>query len=117
MEAVLATCRLSALAQEGRLRVYRIVVQAGPEGMSAGDIARSMGIPANTLSAQLNVLANAGMVDSRRAGRSIIYTADLSAMASLLAFLTLECCEGRPEVMWPDAPHDCRGNATAREGR
>ncbi len=93
--------RLSALAQEGRLEVFRLLVRAGPDGIAAGDIARAVSVPANTLSAQLTILANAGLVRSRREGRSIIYAADYEGMSGLLVYLMEDCCQGRPEVCGP----------------
>jgi ArsR family transcriptional regulator len=101
MESQTAVTRLSALAQENRLGVFRLLVKAGKEGMAAGDIARAFDVPPNTLSAQLNVLANAGLVTSRRDGRSIIYMADYDGMSDLLLFLTEDCCQGRPEMCAP----------------
>ena len=101
MESKTAIKRLSALAQDSRLDVCRLLVKAGREGVAAGEIARSLGITPNTLSAQLNILANAGLVASRRDGRSIIYTADFDAMGSLLIYLTEDCCGGRPEICGP----------------
>jgi DNA-binding transcriptional ArsR family regulator len=101
MEPTTAIRRLSALAQESRLAVFRLLIQAGREGVSAGDIARSLEIPANTLSAQLSILANAGLIGSRREGRSIIYTADFDGMSELLVYLMEDCCGGRPEVCAP----------------
>lgn len=93
--------RLSALAQDSRLAVFRLLVKAGPEGKAAGDIARALEIPANTLSAQLLLLANAGLVRARRDGRSIIYTVNFDAMRDLLVYLTEDCCGGRAEVCAP----------------
>lgn len=81
--------------------MFRLLVQAGREGMAAGEVARALGIPANTLSAQFTVLANAGLLTSRREGRSILYTADYDGMSDLLLFLMEDCCEGRPEVCAP----------------
>ena len=81
--------------------VFRLLVRAGPEGVAAGEIARSLGITPNTLSAQLNVLSNAGLISCRRDGRSIIYAADYQAMGQLLVYLTEDCCQGRPEVCAP----------------
>jgi ArsR family transcriptional regulator, arsenate/arsenite/antimonite-responsive transcriptional repressor len=98
METRIAVRRLAALAQENRLAVFRLLVQAGGDGMAAGTIARALGASPNTLSAQLAVLANAGLVTSRRDGRSIIYSADLDGMAALLRHLVQDCCAGRPEV-------------------
>ena len=93
--------RLSALAQESRLDVFRLLVKAGPEGKAAGDIARALDTPANTLSAQLLLLSNAGLIRARREGRSIIYAVNFDAMSDLLLFLTEDCCGGRPEVCAP----------------
>ena len=101
MEVSAATRRLSALAQDSRLIVFRLLVRAGPEGIAAGDIARSLDITPNTLSAQLNLLSNAGLISCRRDGRSIIYAADYQAMGQLLVYLTEDCCQGRPEVCAP----------------
>ncbi len=101
MEPKAAIKRLSALAQDNRLAVFRLLVKAGPEGVAAGAIARSLAITPNTLSAQLTILSNAGLVASRRDGRSIIYTADYSAMGALLVYLTEDCCGGHPEVCGP----------------
>jgi DNA-binding transcriptional ArsR family regulator len=101
MNSALAIQRLSAIAQEGRLAVFRLLVKAGPGGLAAGDIARRLKTPANTMSAQLLVLANAGLVRARREGRSIIYSIDFEAMSGLLVFLTEDCCGGRPEICAP----------------
>ena len=94
MESSLAIKRLSALAQDARLAVFRLLVKAGPAGRAAGEIARTLAITPNTLSAQLTVLANAGMVTSRRDGRSIIYAADYDTMGELLVYLMEDCCQG-----------------------
>ena len=98
MELTTAIPVLSALAQEGRLAAFRLLVTAGPDGLAAGDIARALDVLPNTLSANLGVLSQAGLVVSRREGRSIIYAARYDRMAALLAFLTDDCCGGRPEV-------------------
>jgi ArsR family transcriptional regulator len=110
METETAVKRLSAIAQDARLEVFRLLVKAGPEGMAAGDIARTTQTPANTLSAQLLTLANAGLVRARRDGRSIIYAVNFDAMRDLLIFLTEDCCGGRPEMCAPltAARLDCR---------
>lgn len=92
---------LAALAQDGRLAVFRLLVRAGAGGMPAGGIARTLEVPHNTLSAQLNILANAGLVRSRRDGRSIIYSAEFGAMQALLGFLMEDCCQGNPEACSP----------------
>lgn len=101
METKFAVASLSALAHEGRLSVFRLLVQAGPQGLAAGEIARRLGVLPNTLSASLNVLSHAGLIDSRREGRSIIYTARYDAMRELLAFLMEDCCAGSPEICAP----------------
>lgn len=92
---------LSALAHEGRLRVFRLLVSAGPTGVAAGEIARRLGTPPNTLSANLALLAHAGLVQSRRDGRSIIYAARFDRMGELMAWLVEDCCGGAPEVCAP----------------
>lgn len=101
METEAAVHRLSALSQENRLAVFRLLVKAGAEGVAAGEIARTLGVPPNTLSAQLAILSNAGLVRSRREGRSIIYFADYGGMSELLVFLMEDCCQGRSEVCAP----------------
>jgi DNA-binding transcriptional ArsR family regulator len=115
MESEIAIKRLSALAQEARLDVFRLLVKAGPEGMAAGDIARRLGVPANTLSAQLLVLSNAGLVRARRDGRSIIYAIQFDAMRDLLVFLTEDCCGGRAEMCAPLAIACCDTNKGERD--
>ena len=101
METPSAVTALSALAHPARLEVFRLLVKAGPEGLAAGEIARATGSLANTLSANLNVLAGAGLVSSRREGRSIIYSAAYERMRELLAFLMEDCCAGKPEICAP----------------
>ena len=101
MELHDAVKRLSALAQEARLEVFRLLVKAGPEGLAAGAIARASKTAANTTSAQLLVLSNAGLIKARREGRSIIYAVDFAAVAKLLVYLTEDCCGGRAEICAP----------------
>jgi len=101
MEAQSAISGLSALAHPGRLEVFRLLVKAGPGGIAAGEIARTTGSLANTLSTNLNILAGAGLVSSRREGRSIIYAAAYDRMRDLLAFLMEDCCAGKPEICAP----------------
>lgn len=101
METPTAVGALSALAHPGRLQVFRLLVQAGPGGMAAGEIARATDSLANTLSTNLSILAGAGLVASRRDGRSIIYTAAYDQMRELLAFLMEDCCGGKPEICAP----------------
>jgi DNA-binding transcriptional ArsR family regulator len=101
METKSAVTSLAALAHEGRLAIFRLLVQAGASGLAAGEVARQLGILPNTLSANLNVLSHAGLVVARRDGRSIIYAANYGAMRDLLAFLMEDCCAGSPEICAP----------------
>lgn len=101
MESKLAVAALSALAHEGRLGVYRMLTRAGSDGVAAGEIARQLGVPANTLSANLNVLSHAGLIQSRRDGRSIIYRASYERMSTLLGFLMEDCCQGSAAICAP----------------
>jgi DNA-binding transcriptional ArsR family regulator len=101
MEINTATRALGALSQETRLETFRLLVRAGIEGMAAGDIARVMDIPHNTMSSHLSILANANLIESRRDGRSIIYSVDFDGTRDLLSFLVEDCCQGRPEVCAP----------------
>jgi ArsR family transcriptional regulator len=94
MEKTDALAALAALAQESRLDVFRLLVQAGPEGMPAGQIAQCLGLPAATLSFHLNHLKQSGLVKCRRESRSLIYAAEYAAMNRLLAYLTENCCQG-----------------------
>jgi DNA-binding transcriptional ArsR family regulator len=103
MEITRAVENLSALAHQGRLAIFRLLVKAGPDGIAAGEIARKLGTAANTMSAQLLVLANAGLVKARREGRSIFYAADFDRMSALLLFLTEDCCGGNVEICAPVA--------------
>ncbi len=101
MEQSTAITALSALAHPARLEAFRLLVRAGGPGMAAGEIARDTGSLPNTLSANLNILSAAGLVGSRREGRSIIYTANYDRMRELLAFLMEDCCAGAPEICAP----------------
>ena len=101
MDAKLATEAFGALAQDTRLAVFRLLVEAGAEGMPAGDIARRLGTPHNTMSSHLAVLARAGLVTSRRQSRSVIYAADYGGIRALIAFMVQDCCKGRPEACAP----------------
>ena len=116
MELTVAVACLSALAHEGRLKVFRLLVQAGPLGLPAGEIARRLDTLPNSLSANLNVLSHAGLVHSRRQGRSIIYTAQYDRMRDVLGFLVEDCCGGSPEICSPLADvlrTACCGGETA----
>lgn len=97
MQSPVAVAMLSALAHEARLSTFRLLVQAGPEGLPAGVLAEALGVVPSTLSFHLKDLRMAGLVEARREGRSIIYVADLDAVGVLLRFLAEDCCGGHPE--------------------
>jgi DNA-binding transcriptional ArsR family regulator len=95
---VWAVDALGALAHETRLRVFRMLVKAGPDGMIAGAIAEDCGVPPSTMSHHLATLERAGLVGSQRESRLIRYRADYAAMRRLLTFLMQDCCQGAPEM-------------------
>lgn len=101
MDTADAVSALGALAQESRLKVFRLLVQSGPNGMAAGDIARHLDIPHNTLSSHLAILARARLVSSRKESRSVIYSVNIEGMRALLAFLVEDCCRGAPQLCRP----------------
>jgi ArsR family transcriptional regulator, arsenate/arsenite/antimonite-responsive transcriptional repressor len=101
MESEQAILALAALAQSTRLSVFRLLVKYEPDGLAAGDIARAIAVPQNTLSAHLAVLARAGLVMSARKSRSIIYRANLPAFQDLTSFMVEDCCGGRAELCAP----------------
>ena len=98
MEKTDAVAALAALAQDNRLDVFRLLVQAGPDGMPAGAVAEALDLAPNTLTFHFDRLRTAGLVNARRDGRSIIYAARFEAMNALLAFLTENCCQGASTV-------------------
>jgi DNA-binding transcriptional ArsR family regulator len=87
---------LAALAQESRLAIFRLLMQAGPEGVSATKISEQVGVPPSSLSFHLKELVHAQLINSRQEGRFMIYSADYAAMNQLLRFLTDNCCGGNP---------------------
>lgn len=101
MQIPAAVEALSALAHNHRLAVFRLLVRAGSHGVAAGEIAREVGVLPNTLSTHLAILGHAGLIHSRREGRSVIYAADYEGMRELLAFLVADCCAGRAEICAP----------------
>jgi ArsR family transcriptional regulator len=101
MESESAILALAALAQSTRLDVFRLLVKEEPDGLAAGDIAKAMAVPQNTMSAHLAVLSRAGLVTTRRIGRSIVYRADLARFQTVMSFLVNDCCDGRPEICAP----------------
>lgn len=96
-----ATIALSALSQPSRLEIFRQLIQAGPAGMPAGAIGEKLEIKQNTLSANLTVLRNAGLIRNEREGRSIRYFADINGLSGLLSFLLQDCCGGRADLCQP----------------
>lgn len=106
MKTKSAILALAALAQDSRLAIFRLLVQSGPHGLSAGKIAKKLGIPPSSLSFHMKELGHADMVTSRQEGRSVIYAANFAAMTRLLAFLSENCCGGNPCV--PSATTQCK---------
>lgn len=94
VETETALACLAALAQPTRLDAFRLLVRHEPKGLPAGEVARALGVPQNTLSTHLNVLSHAQLVTSARAGRSIVYRADLTRLNALARFLAEDCCGG-----------------------
>jgi DNA-binding transcriptional ArsR family regulator len=101
MEKTEVVAALAALAQDNRLDVFRLLVEAGPEGMPAGEIASALELPPNTLTFHFDRLRAAGLVTVRRQGRSMIYAARFETMNALLGYLTDNCCGGSPEKCLP----------------
>jgi ArsR family transcriptional regulator, arsenate/arsenite/antimonite-responsive transcriptional repressor len=97
MELSSAVTALAALAQESRLEIFRLLVEAGPQGMAAGQVAAKLGLAPNTLTFHFDRLRFAGLVTVRRDGRSMIYAARYEAMNGLISFLTENCCQGAGE--------------------
>ena len=103
MESEDAIVAFAALAQSTRLGVFRLLVKHEPDGLAAGDIAKAIAVPQNTMSAHLAILARAGLVISERKSRSIIYRANLAALQDLTSFMVEDCCGGRAELCAPIA--------------
>ena len=103
-----AMIAFGALAQEHRLRIVRRLVKAGPDGLSAGVLAEVAGISSSNVSFHLSHLERAGLVQARRMSRSIIYSILFPALSDLIDFLTNDCCEGRPDVCWPNSSTNCK---------
>lgn len=92
---------LGALAQETRLRVFRLLVTAGPEGMPATEIADALDVRRNLMSTHLGILSQTGLTTSRRSGRQIFHAVNFETTRQLIAFLVQDCCQGRPEACGP----------------
>jgi DNA-binding transcriptional ArsR family regulator len=101
MENEAAILALAALAQTTRLEVFRLLVRQEPQGLAAGEIAKALAVPANTLSSHLNVLSHAGLVRGERHSRSIVYRAEISRLHELTSFLIEDCCNGRADLCAP----------------
>ena len=101
MDELSAASAFAALSQPTRLDVFRLLVKAGGQGLAAGEIGEKLAVRQNTMSANLAVLLNAGLVRNERQGRSIRYFADFDAMRGLLGFLLEDCCGGRAELCKP----------------
>ena len=97
MEIKAAVTALAALAQETRLSIYRLLIEAGPEGVSVGRIGQTLEVPGATLSFHLKELARAGLVSSRQEKQFIYYSVDFERMAELMTYLTQNCCQGMPQ--------------------
>jgi ArsR family transcriptional regulator, arsenate/arsenite/antimonite-responsive transcriptional repressor len=111
MEQLDAVTALAALAQDNRLDVFRLLVQAGPEGLPAGRVAVTLNLAPNTFTFHFDRLRSAALVTVRREGRSKIYSARFDTMNALLAYLTENCCQGRPEQC---LPIECKTPAACR---
>jgi DNA-binding transcriptional ArsR family regulator len=101
MESGQAILALAAFAQSTRLEVFRLLAKHEPEGLAAGDIAKQLAVPQNTMSSHLAILSRAGLVTARRFSRSIVYRADLNAFQAVVLFMLRDCCDGRPEICAP----------------
>lgn len=101
MESEPLILALAALAQQTRLDVFRLLVKHEPEGLPAGEVARRLAVPQNTMSSHLGILARAKLVRTERQSRSIIYRANLEAVQHLVTFLLNDCCGGRTEICAP----------------
>jgi len=114
MENKSAVTALAALAQDSRLAVFRLLVQTGPEGLPAGKIAESLGVPPSSLSFHLKELSYAGLVTSRQESRFVIYSANFQAMNELIAYLTQNCCGGQPCLPASQLESECSGTDASK---
>jgi ArsR family transcriptional regulator, arsenate/arsenite/antimonite-responsive transcriptional repressor len=101
MDKINALRAFGALSQSTRLDVFRLLIQAGDTGMSAGNISEKLGVLQNTMSSNLSILSQSGLIRSERQGRNIRYFADVDGLRGLLAFLMEDCCGGRPDLCQP----------------
>ena len=101
MESEDVILALAALAQPTRLEAFRLLVRHEPDGLAAGDVAKALAVPQNTMSAHLAILSRAGLVSAQRFSRSIVYRADLERFQSVMLYMLKDCCGGRPEICAP----------------
>jgi DNA-binding transcriptional ArsR family regulator len=101
MESEHAILALAALAQSTRMDVFRLLTKHEPEGLAAGDIAKALAVPQNTMSSHLAILSRAGLLQAQRFSRSIVYRADLAHFQEVVLFMLRDCCDGRPEICAP----------------
>ena len=101
MKQDLALEALSALSQSTRLDAFRLLVEQEPDGLPAGEIARRLGVPHNTMSTHLSILARAGLISVERHSRSMIYRVELKSIQKLVMFLLKDCCNGQPDLCAP----------------
>src|SRR4051794_10693983 len=101
MESENAILALAALAQSTRLEVFRLLAKHEPDGLAAGDVARALAVPQNTMSSHLSILSRAGLVTAQRVSRSIVYRVDLTRFQAVVLFMLRDCCDGRPEICAP----------------
>jgi ArsR family transcriptional regulator, arsenate/arsenite/antimonite-responsive transcriptional repressor len=101
MESEQAILALAALAQSTRLDVFRLLVKHEPAGLAAGDIAKALAVPQNTMSSHLSILSRAGLVTAQRFSRSIVYRAALARFQEVVLFMLRDCCDGSPEICAP----------------
>jgi DNA-binding transcriptional ArsR family regulator len=112
-----ALSAFAALSQEHRLRIVRLLVEAGPEGMAAGALGEKLGAGSSKVSFHLSHLEQAGLVRSHRDGRLIIYAVEVATLSGLIAFLLKDCCGGRPEICAPAFTEAQGGGAIKSSGR
>ncbi len=120
MDEISALSAFAALSQATRLQTFRLLVSSEPEGVAAGELARLIGVPQNTLSTHLSILANAGLVHGARHSRSIVYRADVGRLRELALFLVKDCCGGRPDLCAPlfaDLSPSCSAQEAAMPDR
>jgi ArsR family transcriptional regulator, arsenate/arsenite/antimonite-responsive transcriptional repressor len=117
MDEIETIAAFAALAQTTRLETFRLLAAREPGGVAAGELARLMAVPQNTMSAHLSILARAGLASGERHGRSIVYRANLARLGELVSFLLKDCCGGRPDLCAPLIAEisPCRAKASEQD--